>query len=681
MEQRHLAGVDVGGTFTDFVFLDAAGRLTVRKRPTTPADPSDGVSAGLLTARDADELGPDFALAHGTTVATNALLERRGAETALILTQGFRDTLAIGRQERRELYSLHPSRPAPLLGRQQCYELPERLDWRGEIVTPLDEAAAARLLDELVAQGVESLAVCFLFSYLNPAHERAVGRMARERGLNVSLSCEIAPEPREFERASTTAANAFVAPILRRYLSRLETKATAAGAKNLRVMQSDGGAMSAAEAGQKAIKTALSGPAGGVVAAMEMSRRLNLPRLLTFDMGGTSADVALISEGQCPVITTGELGGLPLRTPMLAIHTVGAGGGSLARLDAAGGLRVGPQSAGAVPGPVAYGAGEILTVTDANIQLGRLPATALLGGEKPLDANRAHHYFEAFAAQLGCSIERAALGVVQVANATMARALRHVSVEQGRDPADFTLVSFGGAGGLHACELAEALRIRSVLIPRFPGAFSALGLALAPVRRESVCAFPAALLNGNGADWREKLAALRHEFIESATREMQAEGLETEEWRGAMALDLRYAGQSFALPVNCPEDATLNALCKAFHAAHRLRYGHSSERETIEAVAARFVAVSLEHILPAVSGLPVIPAIPFETANVYFESGQQTAALYRREEIAAGQTIAGPAIFLQSDATTLLPPGWLAQAIAEGNLLLTNKIEKKQNFV
>ena len=675
MNQRTIAGVDVGGTFTDFIFLDAEGNLTARKRPSTPADPSEGVAAGLLAARSAGELGADFDLSHGTTVATNALLERSGANTALILTQGFRDTLAIGRQERRNLYSLNPSRPAPLLSRENCYELPERMDWRGEIVTPLDEAAAETLLNELTAKGVESLAVCFLFSYLNPLHEQTVGRMARERGLNVSLSCEIAPEPREFERASTTAANAFVSPILRRYLSELETKAREAGAKTLRVMQSNGGALSAAEAGRQAVKTALSGPAGGVVAAAELGRAVNLARLLTFDMGGTSADVALITDGQCPVITTGELGGMPLRTPMLDIHTVGAGGGSLARLDAAGGLRVGPQSAGAVPGPVAYGIGEILTVTDANVRLGRLPAAALLGGAKALDSARVTRYFDAFAAQLHCLPETAAFGILQIANAAMVRALRHVSVERGHDPVDFTLVSFGGAGGLHACEIAEALQMNSILIPRFPGAFSALGLALAPVRRESARSFPAAPLTDGNAFLTEILPVLRREFFEIAANEMRGEGLEPEQWRGILTLDLRYAGQSFALPIPCPEDADGLSLRQSFHAAHRLRYGHADEKETVEAVAARFAAAEAENRPPLRIAMPAVPAIPFETVSVYFETGWQSAALYRREELAAEQTVDGPALFLQADATTLLLPDWQARADASGSLLLSRKTE------
>ena len=671
MSERHIAGVDVGGTFTDFVFLDAAGRLTTRKYPSTPADPSDTVSYGLEAGRNAGEISPNYDLSHGTTVATNALLERRGANTALIMTQGFRDALAIGRQERRELYSLHPSRVAPLLPRDQCYELPERVDWRGETVTPLDESAASRLLDELAVKGVESVAVCFLFSYLNPAHERAVGAMARARGFDVSLSCEIAPEPNEYERANTTTANAFVAPILRNYLSRLETSARDAGAKILRVMQSNGGALSAAEAGAQAVKTALSGPAGGVVAAAALGRTLGLPRLLTFDMGGTSADVALIVNGECPVTTTGKLGGLPLRTPMLAIHTVGAGGGSLARLDAAGGLRVGPQSAGAVPGPVAYGVGEALTVTDANVLLGRLPTAVRLGGKKTLDAARVSRYFEEFASQLRCAPEAAAYGILQVVNAAMARALRHVSTERGHDPADFTLVSFGGAGSLHACELAEALQMRSALIPRFPGAFSALGLALAPIRREWVRSFAATPLDAEAGTWtREFLPALRREFIQGAKRAMLGEGLEPDDWRGTMTLDLRYAGQSFALAVVCPEDAMLPALRAAFHAAHRQRYGHADERETVEAVAARFVAVEASSRAMPLVATPEIPALPFATERVYFESGWQPTPLYYRAAVAADQVIFGPALFLQSDATTLLPPHWRAWADAAGNLRL-----------
>ena len=663
-----MAGVDVGGTFTDFVFLDATGQLTVRKRPSTPADPSESVTQGLLAARSAGEVAAGFFLSHGTTVATNALLQRRGADAALLITQGFRDTLAIGRQERRDLYALHPSRIAPLLPRASCFEITERLNWRGEIVTPLDRAAARLLLEELRARGVQSVAVCFLFSYLNPAHERVVGEMARAMGFSVSLSCEIAPEPREFERASTTAANAFVAPILERYLTRLEARTQEAEAANLRVMQSNGGALSAREASEQAVKTALSGPAGGVVAAMELGRQLGLSRLMTFDMGGTSTDAALIADGECPTITTGELGGLPLRTPMLDIHTVGAGGGSLARIDAAGGLRVGPQSAGADPGPVAYGKGETLTVTDANILLGRLPEAARLGGGMALNTERVKTYFDALAAALGCSPEAAALGVAQIANATMARALRHISVERGHDPADFTLVSFGGAGGLHACELAEALQMRSALVPRYPGAFSALGLALAPARREIARAFPALALSALTPDaMNETLSEIWDTLSMQAEREMAAGGLKTGDWNAVRFLDLRYSGQSFSLRIPCAADDP-GAIVAAFHRAHRARYGHASEREPVEATAARLVATGNETRPRLQTAPPTLAAAPFAVAPVRFAAGWQETPLYQRDHLARDQAITGPAIFLQADATTLLFPQWNASVDALGNI-------------
>jgi N-methylhydantoinase A len=427
VDPKEVAGADVGGTFTDFVLIGPEGQIRVRKRASTPHDPAESVREGLREALSAGQTQSGFALVHGTTIATNALLERRGARTALITTAGFRDVLEIGRQARSTLYALHPFRPVPLLPRESRYEVKERVDWRGEVVTPLDEAQATALLDRLAAEGVESVAVCFLYSYLNPAHERRVGTLARERGLAVSLSCEIAPEPREYERASTTAANAFVAPVMDRYLRRLGGQMREIGAGSLRVMQSNGGALSAAEAAARAIQTVLSGPAGGVVAAAQTGAEAGYPRLLTLDMGGTSTDVALLMEGRLPVVTAGMVAGLPLRTPMLDIHTVGAGGGSLARVDAAGGLRVGPQSAGADPGPVAYGRGKALTVTDADLLLGRLPADVLLAGQLPLDGARVRRYFDALAASLRCTLEEAALGIVRVVDAAMARALRHIS--------------------------------------------------------------------------------------------------------------------------------------------------------------------------------------------------------------------------------------------------------------
>ena len=580
MKSPAVVGVDTGGTFTDFIVLDADGHITVRKLSSTPGDPSQSVLAGIREAQADGLLANGFSVVHGTTVATNALLQRRGAATALITTKGFRDVLAIGRQARTRLYTFAPAKPLPLLPRDRCFELSERLDWRGQVVTPLEEAQVASLLDELSAQGIQSLAVCFLFAYLNPVHERLVERLALARGFDVSLSCDIAPEPREYERASTTAANAFVAPLMQHYLTNLQTQVALLHASRLRVMQSNGGALSAPEAARRAIATALSGPAGGIVAAARVGEQAGFPDLLTFDMGGTSTDVALIVNGQCPVVTNGALGDLPLRTPLLDIHTVGAGGGSLARVDSAGGLRVGPESAGADPGPVAYGRGDVLTVTDANVMLGRLPADVRLGGRVPLNGQRVRERFAEFARGLNLTPEQAAQGILTVVDVTMTRALRHVSLERGHDPARLALLAFGGAGGLHACALADALQMQTILIPRYSGAFSALGLALAQTRREYAHALPPTRLPRvspseqnsaatpdlqtrqdasaltNSTDINRPLQALSTLLSDfwnglrgQATEDMTREGLNAGGWQEQTLLDVRYVGQSFELRV------------------------------------------------------------------------------------------------------------------------------------
>lgn len=664
-------GVDVGGTFTDFVILDPEGRLTVQKRASTPNDPSEGLIAGLRAARETGGIRPGFALAHGTTVATNALLERRGARTALLTTAGFRDVLEIGRQARDHLYTFHPTKPIPLLARDRRYELTERVDWLGEVLTPLKERDAEELLDRLRHEGIESVAVCFLFAYLNPAHEQLVGTLARKRGFCVSLSSEVAPEPREYERTSTTVANAYVAPIMARYLGRLSERLGEVEAGRLRVMQSDGGALSAHEASERAIRTALSGPAAGVVAAARCGAQAGLSDLLTFDMGGTSTDVALIQGGHCPVTTSAMLAGMPLRTPMLSIHTVGAGGGSLAYRDAGGGLRVGPQSAGADPGPVAYGRGDTLTVTDANLLLGRLPARIRLAGHLPLDNERVRAHFAPFSRSLGLTPEAAALGIVTVANASMAHALRHISVERGVDPCDFTLLSFGGAGGLHACALAEALGMRSVLVPRWPGAFSALGLLLADVRREIIHALP---MSGT-QDWaapevQERFRARFSVLEAQAAREMAREGFGEARWHGERLLDLRYVGQSSELRIPMAGQDDLTATIETFHRAHRARYGHADSREPVEAVAARVVALvptdtfTLHTEMPEGEG-----ALPEET-EVYCSSGWTRAALYTRDRIGKNHPLVGPAIVVQEDATTFVEPGWRARHDDMGNLRL-----------
>lgn len=662
-----IVGVDTGGTFTDFVLQDGAGDLRVCKVPSTPADPSQAILEGLRRL----PLSAGFTVVHGTTVATNALLERRGAKTALLTTQGCRDVLEIARQTREELYSLTPRPRDPLIPRDLRYEVPERLDGQGAIVTPLDAGALERVLDAVESQGVESLAVCFLFSFLNPQHEREAGQRARARGLHVSLSCEVAPEYREYERTSTVCANAFVAPIMSRYIGRLRERLAELQAGRLAVMQSNGGALRAEEAAANAIKTALSGPAGGLVAAVHIAREAGVRRIMTFDMGGTSTDVALI-DGTPETVRTGEVAGLPLLTPMLDIHTVGAGGGSLARIDAGGGVRVGPQSAGADPGPVACGRGERLTVTDANLMLGRLPASLRLAGRLPLDADRVHARFAEFARTLGLSAEAAAEGVLEVANAQMARALRHISVERGRDPADYTLVSFGGAGGLHACALAEAVGVRAVLIPRYPGAFSALGLALADVRREH----QRTLFVPAQERFDTLLAQTLRPMAAQARAEMEREGVPPDAVFLEPFVEARYVGQSYALRV--PFRRRLASAAKAFHRAHRARYGHADPAQPVEIVTVGLTAVgvnrSAKKTQPSGTAPRSAPTRPeAQTTLLWERGGWREARVYARETLGAGQEIAGPALIVQEDATACLPSGWSAATDGAGNLHLRRR--------
>lgn len=653
-------GVDTGGTFTDVIALGGDGGLRMVKVPSTPDDPSRAIAEGIRRL----EAEARFEVVHGTTVATNALLERRGAKTALITTQGCRDVLEIARQNRDELYSLNPKPRNPLIPRHLRFEVPERLDWRGEVVTPLDTAALEAVLDSIQAAGVESVAVCFLFSFLNPAHEIEAGRRARARGLNVSLSHEIAPEFREYERTSTVCANAYVAPVMERYIRRLERRLAKLGAGRLWIMQSSGGTLGAAEAAANAVKTALSGPAGGLVAAARIARDAGFDRILTFDMGGTSTDVALVN-GEPETMRTGQVAGLPLLMPMLDIHTVGAGGGSIARLDAGGGLRVGPQSAGAHPGPVAYGRGDLLTVTDANVLLGRLPSSTLLAGSVPLDIDRVRDRFSRFAAEMSRSPEQAAEGILAVVNAQMARALRHVSTERGRDPRDYTLVSFGGAGGLHACALAEALQMDSILIPRYPGAFSALGLVLADVRREYARSYFAPAEEGSADSISRALAELEA----AARKELAADDLPAHFITLAPFVEARYVGQSYALRVPY---RTLRRAARDFHIAHRSRYGHADPSEPVEIVTVGLTATGrAAAVSPLEPTLPSAPGRPVNQAPVHAGSAWTDAPVLLRSTLAVDQRIDGPAIITQEDATAWLAPGWSARADLRANLLLT----------
>jgi N-methylhydantoinase A len=657
-----MVGVDIGGTFTDFVVL-RDGRLTVHKVPSTPSDPSQAFLQGL----DDLGIGPGVRYVHGSTVATNALLERRGARAALLTTEGFRDVLELGRQTRLELYALNPSRHAPLIPRARCFEVPGRVGPHGEVVTPLDEAALDDALDTIVATGAESVAIVFLFSFARPEHERLAGARAAARGLSVSLSSDILPEYREYERASTTAANAYVAPLMDRYLGRLDERLAARGRERLQVMQSNGGIISVDVARREAVRTVLSGPAGGVAGAWRMASLSGQERAITFDMGGTSTDVSLV-EGAPNVSPHGaSISGLPIRVPMLDIHTVGAGGGSLARVDADGAFRVGPESAGADPGPAAFGRGTRPTVTDANLVLGRLVEGSFLGGRMALDAERARAALQPLAVRLDRSLEATAEGVLRVATVQMARAVRQVSIQRGHDPRRFCLVAFGGGGPLHACDLAEETGIPTVLVPRYPGILSALGMLLSGLRKE----YSRTVMRPVD----ERLADMEAVFagMEAAARaDLAAEGVGETDMRLERRLDARYRGQSYELEIAAGRlDA--GEVAAAFHAAHRERYGMASPDAACEIVNVRLRATgtvpqpALEFREP--QALP--PPAPAAEQPVFDTCGWQACPVFQRAALLPGHTVAGPALLAQEDTTTWVPPGWAARVDGWYNILMT----------
>ena len=669
---RQLVGIDVGGTFTDFVWL-IDGALKVHKIATTPADQSKAIVEGLAALGAATEA----AVVHGTTVATNALLEGRGARTALLTTKGFADVLAIGRQNRPHLYRLSQRRPPPLVPSAWRFEASERLDAQGRVLAPLDEENIHALATTLDREGIESLAIVFLFSFQNPDHERRAAHLIGEHlpDLPISLSVDILPEYREYERTATTVVNAYVRPLVARYLERLDD---ALGRRSISVMQSNGGTIGLAQASVQAARLVLSGPAGGVVGAFGLAQRAmdtDTPRALTFDMGGTSTDVALC-PGAIPHTAESTIAGLPLRLPSTEIHTVGAGGGSMARVDAGGVLRVGPESAGADPGPACYGRGGAdPTVTDANLVLGRLDAGHFLGGSAAmrLDLDAAREAVARLGEPLGLGLEQAALGVLRVANATMERALRRVSVERGYDPRDYVLVPFGGAGPLHACDLAEALGIRRLLVPLHPGVLSALGLLMADVVYDTSRAVlqPFDALLADPAPLRHSADALADQVRAVLERERAtAPTLEA-------LLDLRYAGQSYELEIPLPLPVStphLQQALTAFHDHHNRRYGYAMEDRPVEAVTLR-VRGRLPGAQLSISPDPLtdtdIAVADLGEKPVWFdESGPTATRCYDRARLQHGHRFAGPAVVFQYDTTLVVPPGWQARVDAWRNILV-----------
>ncbi len=652
-------GIDTGGTFTDFVLV-RDGTIVTLKAPSTPDDPARAAVEGMVT------LGSEAAVVvHGTTVATNALLERKGARTALVTTAGFEDVLRLGRQARSELYALEYEAPEPLIAPGRSVGVAERVGADGSVVAALSDADARRVAEAVAALDIEAVAVSLLFSFLRPEHEQrlaaAIERLLPE--VFISLSSDVLPEFREYERASTVSANAYVGPLMSGYLGRMQQRLNVP----LRVMQSSGGSTPVELARRHPVRTVLSGPAGGVIGGMYVAEAAGFDHVITFDMGGTSTDVALI-PGRVQLTTGHTVGTVPIGVPAVDIHTVGAGGGSIARVDAGGALRVGPESAGAVPGPACYGVGDEPTVTDANLALGRLVPEHFVGGSMSLDASRASDAMARVAMAMGAGPTDAALGIVRVANAVMERALRAVSLERGHDPRDFTLVAFGGAGPQHACELAAALDIGRVLVPRYPGVLSALGVAIADVAKDfsrTVMARDEASLASVG----DAFAVLEAEGV----ADLAGEGFAREGLRIERFVDVRYVGQSFELAVRWPERSA-NAyadLAAAFHQAHEQRFGYTNPQAPVEVVTARLRVVAaterppLERLQPAFGEAPVSGRV-----EAWFETGSRSVALHEREALRPGHRLAGPALVVQMDATTVLPPGWAGSVDPLGNLIL-----------
>ncbi len=661
---KTIVGIDVGGTFTDIAVL-RDGRLSIHKLPSTPADPSLGVRRGIA---EIDIGEADYV--HGSTVATNALLEGKGGRTALVSTLGFEDVLEIGRQSRSDLYDLNLDRPPALAPWELRFGLPERVDYTGAILEDLTPEAIETLLALLREAQVDGVAVSFLFSFLNPLHEEMLLRALRNLPNSpfLSISSQVIPEFREYERTSTVVVNSYVGPVMARYLGELEQSL----GSGLRIMQSSGGSITARLAAEQPVRTILSGPAGGVVGAFHTGRQAGYPDIITLDMGGTSTDVSLC-PGQIKETTSANLGGYPISVPMIEIHTVGAGGGSIARVDTGGALVVGPESAGADPGPACYGLGDRGTVTDANLVLGRLRPAQFLGGRLTLDAERAEHFIARLAREIGSSTAETALGIIRVVNANMERAIRTISLERGYDPRRFTLVPFGGAGPMHSCELAQELGIPRVLIPGHPGILSALGVAIADVVKDYS---RTVMLRGEDIN-PARLEEEYHGMEGQARSELQREGLPVAEMAVRRFLDVRYVGQSFELTIDCPatnrRSSLERAIANSFYRAHLQRFGYADRNEAVEIVNLR-LKLELEVAKPDIPPQPPqgsdSMAACLEQREVVFREGPLLTGLYQRDRLACGNRISGPALILQLDTTIVVPPGWKGEVDSFGNLLL-----------
>jgi N-methylhydantoinase A len=665
-------GIDTGGTFTDVVAVHD-GEVRTAKVSSTPPRFDDGVLAGIESVG----LRPEdiLLLAHGTTVTTNAVITKNGARTGLITTRGFRDVLELRRHNSADLYDIMWDPPEPLVPRARRLEVTERVDYAGAVVAELEEDDVDAALDRLDYEGIDSLAVCFLHAYANPSHERRVRELVRARrpDLYVSISSDLLREPQEFERTSTTVVNSYVGPILAEYVTRLERRLVDDGFRGrLMLMHSGGGLLPAESAVAVPARTVTSGPAAGAMAAQSFGTE-GRDNVISLDMGGTSADIAVVREGRA--LLTNEYSpefGLPIRFPSVDLLTIGAGGGSIAWVDAAGAARVGPQSAGAVPGPASYGrGGTAATVTDANVVLGRLAESTRLAGGLALDAEAAREAVGQFGASLGLSVEAAALGIVEIANSNMARATRVMTVERGLDPRRFVLVPFGGAGPLHACELAAELGIAEVLVPLAPGVTSALGTLYVDIVHDVARSHivPLRLLDPDGVE------ALFAELELEAARLLDENLVPPEQRRLERALDLRYLGQIKTLTIDVGagrfDAAALAEAGRAFLAEYARRYHYATDEIELELSVVRVRGRGI-HDRPELPPLAAAASTePGDRRAVHFRAGARDTPVYLRDRLGTGATLAGPLVVEQADTTTLVPPGWQLDVDAAGNLRLT----------
>ncbi len=653
-------GIDTGGTFTDFVLYDGQ-EITTYKVLSTPDDPARAIVHGLthlFPGADSFSLPPGLEIVHGTTVATNAFLERKGAKTLLVTTSGFEDVIFIGRQNRAALYDLEITRPPEIVSADQCVGVEERMTWQGEIQQPLAPETGAMLRSICAGSGIESVAVCLLNSYINPDHEEKVAVELAEIDLPLTLSCRLLPEFREYERTSTTLINAYLGPVVSGYIARLCRRL---GSHSLYIQQSNGGVLPADGIGERAVHTLLSGPAGGVQGAWQLAGELGINKIITFDMGGTSTDVSLCENG--PLLTRDYvIDQYPVRTQVIDIHTVGAGGGSLAHIDDGGLIHVGPASAGADPGPVCYGRGHQLTVTDANIFLGRLLPENFLGGRMELEPGRVCEKMKSLGAQLGLSANQVALGIIRIVNMEMVKAVRKVSLERGHDPQQCAMFSFGGSSGLHCCELARELGVGRVIIPGRAGILSAQGMIMAdPVLEASKAVF----LQGREIDI-EKLNDIFSSLVNAKMAEFN-KLCHGGELRVDRSLDIRYQGQSHELTVEFSDD-----FVSSFHQLHERYFGYSLVERELELVSIR-CRLTMQRSAMA---LPIIPEedhppLSFGLTPVIFPDGMREVALVEREQLRPGQKLAGPALIIDDYTTIMITDDFRMEVDSLANLVLT----------